>query len=57
VQRLKEADKLGFRQAVLPKGSNDVAKNGNARLTETASLPDLVARIAATGPDKRQRDD
>ncbi|MBZ9655122.1 DNA repair protein RadA [Phyllobacterium lublinensis] len=57
VQRLKEADKLGFKQAVLPKGSNDVPKNGNARLTQTASLPDLVARIAASGPGKRQRED
>ncbi|MFJ7353644.1 DNA repair protein RadA [Phyllobacterium sp. NPDC097923] len=57
VQRLKEAEKLGFKQAVLPKGSNDVPKGRNAHLTETASLPDLVARIAASGPGKTKRDD
>jgi len=54
-QRLKEAEKLGFSQAVLPKlGSSRADKNGKAaekqsalKLHELDSLPQLVAEIAA----------
>ncbi len=49
VQRIKEAEKLGFRQAVVPAGGGELSRPRNFRLTETASLPDLVARIAASG--------
>lgn len=51
-QRIKEAEKLGFKQAVLPVGGGELAKPRNFTLTETGSLPDLVAQIAASGPGK-----
>lgn len=51
-QRIKEAEKLGFKQAVLPAGGVDLSKPRNFTLTETDSLPDLVAQIAASGPGK-----
>ena len=47
-QRLKEAEKLGFSQAVLPSASTELPKNGNGRWSEMESLPDLVARIAGS---------
>ncbi|MGH6762784.1 MAG: DNA repair protein RadA [Phyllobacterium sp.] len=56
-QRLKEAEKLGFRQAVLPAGSAELPKDRNTHLAEMASLPDLVARIAASGPGKKPREE
>ncbi|WP_110750942.1 DNA repair protein RadA [Phyllobacterium leguminum] len=56
VQRLKEAEKLGFRQAVLPGGGGELSKSSSFGLTETQSLPDLVARIAASGPGKSRRE-
>ena len=43
--RLKEAEKLGFARAVLPKGCADIDKD-RAGLFETETLVDLVARIA-----------
>ncbi len=52
VQRLKEAEKLGFRQAVVPGGSSELWKDRNFGLMETTALPDLVVRIAASGPGK-----
>ncbi|PTM98783.1 DNA repair protein RadA [Mycoplana dimorpha] len=45
-QRLKEAEKLGFAQAVLPAGSAELPKGNGGRWAEIDSLPDLVARIA-----------
>jgi len=51
-QRIKEAEKLGFKQAVLPVGGGELSRPHNFTLTETGSLPDLVARIAASGPGK-----
>ncbi len=54
VQRLKEAEKLGFRQAEVPGGSGELWKDRNFRLMETSALPDLVARIAASGSGKKQ---
>lgn len=54
VQRLKEAEKLGFRQAEVPGGSGELWKDRSFRLMETSALPDLVARIAASGSGKKQ---
>lgn len=51
-QRIKEAEKLGFKQAVLPLGGGELSRPRNFILSETGSLPDLVARIAASGPGK-----
>lgn len=47
-QRLKEAEKLGFSQAVLPSGSAELPKGNGGRWQEIDSLPDLVARIAGS---------
>ncbi|MBD8553077.1 DNA repair protein RadA [Rhizobium sp. CFBP 8762] len=47
-QRLKEAEKLGFSQAVLPSGSVDLPKGSSGKWSEIESLPDLVARIAGS---------
>ncbi|OLP58561.1 DNA repair protein RadA [Xaviernesmea oryzae] len=46
--RLKEAEKLGFAQAVLPASSADLPKGSAQRWSEMESLPDLVARIAGS---------
>ncbi|MCF3641577.1 DNA repair protein RadA [Rhizobium sp. TRM95111] len=56
-QRLKEAEKLGFAQAVLPAGSADLLKSSGARWTEIDSLPDLVARIAGSRGALKQAED
>ncbi|MFC0245136.1 DNA repair protein RadA [Falsochrobactrum ovis] len=56
VQRLKEAEKLGFKQAVVPGGSREQWKDRDFGLVESTSLPDLVARIAASGPGKNKPD-
>jgi DNA repair protein RadA/Sms len=45
-QRLKEAEKLGFRKAVMPQGGDEAAKAFPAGVFEPATLVDLVARIA-----------
>ncbi|WP_275790093.1 DNA repair protein RadA [Pararhizobium gei] len=47
-QRLKEAEKLGFSQAVLPSASADMPKASGMSWSEMESLPDLVARIAGS---------
>ena len=47
-QRLKEAEKLGFGQAVFPSASADVPKGLPGQWNEISSLPDLVARIAGS---------
>ncbi|MEC9344398.1 MAG: magnesium chelatase domain-containing protein, partial [Pseudomonadota bacterium] len=44
-QRLKEAEKLGFTRAMVPKGSLDGQKSG-LEVTEFGDLAELVARIA-----------
>ncbi|KQT52912.1 MULTISPECIES: DNA repair protein RadA [unclassified Aureimonas] len=46
-QRLKEAEKLGFAQAVLPSLSADLPKGRSGSINEIDSLPHLVARVAA----------
>lgn len=47
-QRLKEAEKLGFGQAVLPAGSEELAGSMGPGLFQPATLADLVARIAGS---------
>jgi DNA repair protein RadA/Sms len=47
-QRLKEAEKLGFGQAVLPKSGEDTAVGMSAGLFQPDTLADLVARIAGS---------
>lgn len=49
--RLKEAEKLGFRRAVLPHSGTDAPRGGSVSITEVSALADLVARIAS-GQDK-----
>ncbi|MDX3927289.1 MAG: DNA repair protein RadA [Shinella sp.] len=56
-QRLKEAEKLGFSQAVLPAGSAELPKGGGGRWAEIESLPDLVARIAGSRGALKQADE
>ena len=56
-QRLKEAEKLGFKSAVMPKGSQDVSEASRKNSVETGSLPDLVARIAGGTILTRERDE
>lgn len=55
-QRLKEAEKLGFGQAVFPSSSADVPKGLPGQWGEIASLPDLVARIAGSKGALKQAD-
>ncbi|OJF94487.1 DNA repair protein RadA [Pararhizobium antarcticum] len=55
-QRLKEAEKLGFSQAVLPAASADLPKGAGMRWSEMESLPDLVARIAGSKGALKQAD-
>ena len=47
-QRLKEAEKLGFRQAVLPPTGDDAQKTLPGGTFEPSALVDLVARIAGS---------
>ena len=47
-QRLKEAEKLGFGQAVFPQGSADLPKGGSGNWKTVNALPDLVASIAGS---------
>lgn len=51
-QRVKEAEKLGFRGAVLPQSGQDLQSPRGFRVAEVSALADLVARIAS-GQDKR----
>src|SRR5690606_12676219 len=45
-QRLKEAEKLGFSQAVMPASSDEKGRGKEGRAFQPATLSDLVARIA-----------
>ena len=47
--RLKEAAKLGFTRAVVPEAARAETGDGGLRITEVASLANLVADIAARG--------
>ncbi|WP_062011652.1 DNA repair protein RadA [Aureimonas sp. AU4] len=46
-QRLKEAEKLGFRQSVQPLLGPDMPRSRDGETVEIEQLPDLVARVAA----------
>ena len=50
VQRLKEAQKLGFGRAMLPAASIDRQSGFGPGLTGVDQLAGLVASIAASGP-------
>jgi DNA repair protein RadA/Sms len=52
-QRLKEAEKLGFSQAVCPRSGEELAGKISAKAFQPASLVDLVARIAGTSGDRQ----
>jgi DNA repair protein RadA/Sms len=54
-QRLKEAEKLGFVQAVLPRSGEDAASGIGSGAFQPAALADLVARIA--GSLRREADE
>jgi DNA repair protein RadA/Sms len=54
-QRLKEAEKLGFAQAVMPQTSEEAGKGADGRFAQLSHLADLVVRIA--GRRKPQDDD
>ena len=56
-QRLKEAEKLGFGQAVLPLGSEEPAGAMGGRFLQTSTLADLVVRIAGTTRGRVEQDD
>lgn len=47
--RLKEAAKLGFRQAVMPAGAAEDFKEDGFQLNAFSDLPELVASIATSG--------
>jgi DNA repair protein RadA/Sms len=47
-QRLREAEKLGFAQAVIPAGSEDAPPSPSMRDFRPETLADLVARIAGS---------
>ena len=46
-QRLKEAEKLGFRQSVLPSATAEIPRSREMLTHEVEQLPDLVGRVAA----------
>ena len=54
-QRLKEAEKLGFGQAVLPRGSEEISGGNGSGAFQPETLTDLVVRIA--GPLRRNAED
>lgn len=56
VQRLKEAQKLGFGRAMLPAASLDKEGGFGAGQTGVEQLAALVAAIAASGPRKGRQD-
>jgi DNA repair protein RadA/Sms len=56
-QRLKEAEKLGFQQAVLPKGSEEPPGTMGTGSFRPATLTDLVVRIAGSKRGKSQSND
>ncbi|MCP5001689.1 MAG: DNA repair protein RadA, partial [Hyphomicrobiales bacterium] len=56
-QRLKEAEKLGFGRAVLPKGSADLPKSANGSWNTVDALADLVAGIAGSKAQLAQGED
>jgi len=55
-QRLKEAEKLGFGQAVLPLGGEEPA-GAMDRMFQPSTLTDLVVRIAGTRRSRVEQND
>jgi len=53
IQRLKEAEKLGFKRAVLPSPGSD-RKKSSLSLNEMERLPDVVTQIAASGQRQKK---
>jgi len=51
-QRLKEAEKLGFSRAVIPKGSMEKNSRISMKISEISELAELAANIAATAQEK-----
>ncbi len=56
-QRLKEAEKLGFGRAVLPRGSADLPARAKGQWQMVDALPDLVASIAGSRAGQASRQD
>jgi DNA repair protein RadA/Sms len=56
-QRLKEAEKLGFGQAVFPKSNEERTGKTPERFFRPETLVDLVVRIAGPGRTRRRRDE
>ncbi|MBX3575706.1 MAG: DNA repair protein RadA [Rhizobiaceae bacterium] len=57
LQRLKEAEKLGFAQAVLPAGPEEPVGGMGGRSFQPATLADLVIRIAGSRLKRAGNDD
>lgn len=55
-QRLKEAQKLGFSRAVVPKGSLEKNSSAGLNVSEIGELAELAANIATMGQDKPEQD-
>src|SRR5690606_28973894 len=56
-QRLKEAEKLGFAQAVLPLGSEEPPASLAVACFQPSTLTDLVVRIAGTKRNRVEQSD
>jgi DNA repair protein RadA/Sms len=52
-QRLKEAEKLGFRKAVMPTASGELPKDRDMSMNEIPTLTELVAEIASSFKPKQ----
>jgi DNA repair protein RadA/Sms len=52
--RLKEAGKLGFSSAVLPKAGLDATANGVVSLHAVSNISDLIATIIGRKPGKQR---
>jgi DNA repair protein RadA/Sms len=53
VHRLKEAEKLGFKKAVIPVGGVELPRNRNVATQELPSLSELVVKIVSESKGKR----
>jgi DNA repair protein RadA/Sms len=53
-QRLKEAAKLGFTEAMLPEGAAEAGKQSGLKVTGMGRIADLVAAIAGGAPRAKQ---
>ena len=53
VHRLKEAEKLGFKKAVIPAGGAELPRDRNVTTQELPSLAELVVKIISESKGKR----